>query len=192
MTKEEQQYGKLQWFFMIILIPTVFAMILFSVILSFMGVSVIDEAKHVASRVPVLSNYIKTDEQLEEEDRQVKIEELTDTLSQREREIELLINDLEGKETEIKALQEELENLAREIELLQASEVKAITDFEDLAKVYASMNPQSAARIIDELTIETAAIQLSFVETNARAAILATMEPERAARIIELTKENLR
>ncbi|QOY34471.1 MotE family protein [Anaerobacillus isosaccharinicus] len=190
MKSEEQQYSKIQWFFMVIFIPILFAMILFAVILNFMGISVIDQAKQVASNVPILSDYVKTDEQLLEEEELANIEDLTAVVTAREREIDQLKNSIESKEIEIQSLLEEIKMLMAELEQKQEAQLSVTEDYDGIAKVYVAMSAKNAASILSEMPEEEAAIQLSFIKTDARASILAKMPPEKAAQLISLLSDN--
>lgn len=190
MKNEEQQYSKIQWFFMVIFIPIVFAMILFAVVLNFMGISVIDQAKQVASNVPILSNYVQTDEQLSEEAEMANVEELTTIANAREREIDQLKNNIESKEIEIQALLDEIKMLMAELEQKQEAQLSVTKEYDDIAKMYVAMSAKNAASILSEMPEEEAAIQLSFIKTDARASILAKMSPEKAAQLIMLIGVN--
>lgn len=190
MKNEEQQFSKIQWFFMVIFIPIVFAMILFAVILNFMGINVIDQTKQVASNVPILSDYVKTDEQLLEEEEMANIEELTTVVNAREREIDQLKNSIESKEVEIQALLEEIKMLMAELEQKQEAQLSVTKEYDDIAKMYVAMSAKNAASILSEMPEEEAALQLSFIKTDARASILAKMSPEKAAQLIMLIGVN--
>lgn len=184
--EEEQQYSKIQWFFMVIFIPIIFALILFGVILNFMGVNVIEHAKQVGSNVPVLSNYVKTEEQLLEEEEKANIEELTEVVTLREKEIDQLKDKIVAKEIEINSLLEEIKMLMNELEAKQEAQTAVSKEYEDIAKMYVAMSAKNAASILSELPEELAVIQLSYIKTDVRASILSKMPPEKAAQLIFL------
>lgn len=190
MKKEEQQYSKIQWFFLVIFIPVVFAIILFSIILSLMGVNVIDQTKQVASNVPILSEYVQTEEQILEEEEKANIEELTAKLNQREIEISRLETTISRNEEEIESLLEEIGLLMLQLEELQDAQFEVFTEYEEIGKLYEAMAAQNAARIISELPDEKAAIHLSFMNTETKAAILAQLPAEKAAQLISLISNN--
>ena len=189
MNKKEQQYSKIQWFFLVIFIPIVFAIILFSIILSFMGVNVIDQTKQVASNVPILSNYVKTEEQILEEEEKANIDELTAKLNQREIEIGRLETTVNSKEEKIESLLDEIDLLMSQLAELQDAQLEVFADYEEIGKLYEAMAPQNAARIISELPDDQAAVHLSFMKTDTKADILAQLPPAEAAQLISLISE---
>jgi flagellar motility protein MotE (MotC chaperone) len=184
MKAENQEYSKLQWFIMVILIPVIFAIILFSIILSFMGLSVIDEGKQLASKTPFLSKYVKTEEQLVEEVEKVNIDELTAKISTHLTEIGVLEQKLTAKDNEIQVFQDEIELLLAQLEDQEAAEVDITTEYKEIAKLYETMSAKNAASILIELPEDEAVVHLSFMKTDARAAIFAKMAPDKAAQLI--------
>lgn len=186
MKHEEERYSKIQWFFMVILIPVVFAIILFSIILNLMGVNVLDHAKQIAANVPYLSEYVKTDELLSSDVEKIHIEELSAVAKAREMEIEQLKSNIASKETEIQSLQDEIKMLMTELEEKQGAQDIKGQEYKSIAKMYVTMSAKNAASILSELPEEEAALQLSFLKPDVSAAILAKMKPEKAAQLITL------
>lgn len=190
MKKAEQEYSKVQWLIMVILIPVIFAIILFSIILSFMDVSVIDEGKQLASKIPFLSEYVITDEQSLEEAELTNIKELTEKIATYKRDIGILEQQLTSKEDEVQLLLEEIEMLMVQLEGSESAELEFITEYQELAKLYETMSASSAADILIELPEDQASVHLSFIKTDARAAIFAKMTPNQAAKFISLISTN--
>lgn len=190
MKKTDQEYSKVQWLIMVIFIPIVFAIILFSVILSFMDVDVINEGKQLASKIPFISEYVKTDEQFLEEEDQANIEELTRKIVSHEREIGLLEQQLTSKEDEVQSLLDEIGMLMAQLEENETAELEIITEYQELAKLYEAMSATNAANILIELPGEQAAVHLSFIKLDARAAIFAKMTPSQAAQFIAMLSTN--
>lgn len=190
MKNEEQQYSKVQWFVMVIFIPVVFAIVLFSIILSMMGVNVFNEAKQVASKIPVISEYVKTEEQLLEEKEKTNLEEVVEKLNQREIEIARLEQSLTAKDDEIDALKNDIELLMKQLEEIENYHLEIEADYTEIAKLYEKMSVKNAARILSELPDEQAATHLSFIKTDVRAAILAQIPAEKAAKLITLISNN--
>jgi flagellar motility protein MotE (MotC chaperone) len=190
MKQEEQKHSAIQWFFMVILIPVLFGMILFGIILNVIGVNVVDHAKSVASNIPFLSEYVKTEEQLLKEEERADLEKLTALVSDREKDIEQLKNILTSKEQEIETLSEKIKVLVSELEELEITQSSVTKVYEDFAKMYVAMSPKNAASILSELPEEDAAMQLTYLKADERALILAKMTPEKAAKLITLIGNN--
>ncbi|MBU8907010.1 MotE family protein [Desertibacillus haloalkaliphilus] len=184
MATKEKEYSKFQWFFLIIFIPTIFAVLLLGVILSFLGFNVIDEAKELGSNVPVLSSYLSDEEDDEEE--KVDVDGLITSLENKQAELERLERQLDQKDEEIASLQDEIV----ELELAFAQEQQQTADHHqemaDLASTYESMSAKNAARILSELSNEEVLFQISELNTETRAKILSNMGAERAAEIMRL------
>jgi flagellar protein FlbB len=58
----EKKPNKALWFLLVIVIPLLFAASLSVIILSLMGVNLIEKGKDYASNVPVISNWIETED----------------------------------------------------------------------------------------------------------------------------------
>ncbi|WP_139193114.1 MotE family protein [Anaerobacillus alkalilacustris] len=186
----EQKYSKFQWFVMVIFIPIMFAILLFSIILSFMGISVVDQAKQVASNIPVLSNYVKTEEQIIADEEKGNIDELMAIINARETELALLEQKLLTKEEEVQSLLNEIEILMDQLEEKKDIHLEVKTEYTEIAKLYETMSAKNAANILTQLSDDEAAIHLSFIKIDARAAILAKMTPDKAAELISLLSNN--
>lgn len=184
MSEKEKEHSKIQWFFFVIFIPTVFAIVLVGIVLTFLGVNVIDHAKQIGSKVPVVSSLF-----VEKEEPDVK--ELLKTISENNDEIEKLQTKLEKKDKEVASLKEKLSVKEQELKrekMKEASneEVKSNDELKDIAKTYESMSAKNAASILSELKDTEALLQISKVSIDKRAAILAKMEPEKAAKLMAL------
>ncbi|WP_096199363.1 MotE family protein [Bacillus sp. FJAT-45350] len=182
MSKEdtkEKGYGKLQWFFLIIVIPSIFAIILIYIILTILGINVFERAKEIGSQVPFLSSYL-----VEEEEEQINIDELYLTIEEFEAEIERLQRQLVAKEDEISDLTNQASILEEELEIEQEQTVEVQKELAEIGKTYESMSTKNAANILSELPIEEAILHISQVSTDTRAGILAKMNPELAASIM--------
>ncbi|MCT8139823.1 MotE family protein [Anaerobacillus sp. CMMVII] len=190
MKKEEQEYSKTQWFVMVIFIPTVFALLLFGVILSVIGVNLVDHTKQIAANIPIFSEFVKTDEQILEEELQKNINDLASIVDVQEKEIDQLKQSITQKEGEIVNLLAEIKLLMKKLDEKQEAQVSIKKEYEDLAKMYLAMSANNAARILSELPVEEAATQLSFIKIDTRASILAKMSPEKAAELITLLSVN--
>lgn len=177
MSIEEKGYGKFQWFFFVIFIPSIFAIVLFVIILSILGFNVLEKAKNVGSNIPVISKYINEDE----EEEQINIEDLYVQIAEQEEQINLLTRQLEQKEEEIKDLTNEATNLGEQLDEREEEVIATQKDLKEIAKTYEAMSTKNAANILSELNRDEALLHLSQIKIDVRAAILAKMEPELAA-----------
>ncbi|MDT8859024.1 hypothetical protein N0O92_02190 [Alkalihalobacillus sp. MEB130] len=177
MSEKERSYSKFQWFFLVICIPVLFAIILFVVILSFLGVDMLDKTKEVAGHVPVLSSLVQEEVEIEE----VDVRLLDERISEQEAEIIRLQQIIEQREQTIEQLESELIEAGEQLAVESDYQYEAKQDLKDIAKIYESMSSKNAASIISELPAEEALLHLSQVSLDARAGILSKMESEVAA-----------
>ena len=52
MSESEKKHSKIQWFFFVILIPAVFAVILFVIVMSVLGFDMIEKGKQIGASLP--------------------------------------------------------------------------------------------------------------------------------------------
>lgn len=116
---DKQQGTKLQWFFFVIIIPIVFAITLAWIVLTLLGVNVIEQADKYVSKVPGMSQSASAPE---EENTKSNNKELQTSLDAKNEEIELLEEELSAKQTEIDELEQKVVKL--EADVKSAQEVK--------------------------------------------------------------------
>lgn len=189
METEEREYSKFQWFIMVIFIPTVFAVILFVVVMHFIGINVVEQTQQVATNLPFVSQFVTTEEDLAEEEEQLKIDELMEAISLKERDVQNLENQLAMYDKEIDLLEAKIDDLNQQLEEKNNSEQGIRVEYEEIARLYESMSAKNSANIISELPTQQAAEQLMYVRTSTRADILARLSPEKAAEIIKIISQ---
>lgn len=177
MNQTEKKTSKLQWFFLLFFIPALFFGVVAVVILSILGVNVLDAGKNIASQIPGIESFFEEDE---EETPIVTMEDL----EAKEREIALLEMELEEKEEEIRALEDELEELTLEEEEDEELATEMRNDLKEIARIYESMSPGKAASILENMTTDEILLHMSEMKPDTRGAILAKMEPELAATVM--------
>ncbi|OLO40896.1 hypothetical protein BTR23_05330 [Alkalihalophilus pseudofirmus] len=181
----EKEYSKIQWFFFVILIPTIFAIILFAVILIFLGVDLKEKAKEVGGNLPFIGEHF--DEEVEEQEHEdVNIDELYEQIAAQQAQIDQLEQQLTQKDEELLQVQQEASSLEAQVELQEESVVEVRQDLKEIAKTYEAMSTKNAANILSELPTSEALLHISQISTQPRAGILAKMEPEKAAEIMSL------
>jgi hypothetical protein len=52
--KQQERSSKIVWFLLVIVVPAVFAVTIFAIILSFMGVNILDEVKSAGKNIPLI------------------------------------------------------------------------------------------------------------------------------------------
>ncbi|MGY4689823.1 MotE family protein [Salibacterium sp. K-3] len=185
--KKEKKNGKGQWFFLIIFIPVVFALILGIVLLSVLGVNVVDMGRSMMNEVPgITMSQEETEENAEESAPEASPEEL----AAKEEEIATLEQQLEAKNTEIRELEQEIETIQVEQEAEAEETDQENPALQEAAQVYESMGASEAAAVLSEMENEEVIRHLSETGTELRAEILAEMEPARASVIMNALSES--
>ncbi|MFD2704805.1 MotE family protein [Salibacterium lacus] len=184
--KTEKRTKKGQWFFLIIFIPVVFALIIGVVLLSFLGVNVADMGRSMINEVPGISMEAEeTETTAGESAPQADPEEL----AAKEEEIASLEQQLEAKNTEIQELEQEMEAMQVEQQTENSEQEQDNSGLQETAQVYESMGASAAASILAEMSDQEVVRHLSETGTEMRADILAEMEPQRASVIINSLSE---
>lgn len=194
--QEEREYGRWEWFFYMIVIPALFACLLGGVLLSLLGVNVLGNVLHWAKSIPYVEKLVP-DEYAAAPGTDPK-EEVTKQLStlqndraKSEQAISSLKEETAKKEATIQALEKQVEDLKKMMEDKRASEEERQQQFADLAKVYTTMAPKSAAAIIENLSLDEAVTVMTKMKPNQRADILAKMDPKKAADISIMLKDSV-
>ncbi len=113
------------------------------------------------------------------------------SLEMREKQIIARESLLSATESGINAKIEELNNLKKELEKLLGTQSKLQESrMHSLVKIYESMKPKEAARIMDTLELNVLMDVLGRMKERKSASILANMDPNRAREVtIELAKQ---
>ncbi len=180
--KIEKGHGKFQWFFFIIFIPTVFSLFLIYVVLTILGVDVLEKGREVGGDIPILSDYLIEDEGVDE----VNVEELLHEIEQKQMKIAQLETRLEKKDEEIDSLSKMVRDIEEQLQIERDVAVEVQQELKEIAKLYEAMSAKNAANILAALSIEEVVVHISQISMNHRAAILAKMDPEQAGQIISL------
>ncbi|GGF11024.1 hypothetical protein GCM10010954_07050 [Halobacillus andaensis] len=183
--KKENKQNPVQWFFLVIVVPTVFALTLLLVVLMVMGVNVFQKAEEVASKTPIVSQWVST---TEEKDAQRETDRLEAVISENDSEIEQLEAQNSDKEAAIDELNQTIEKLEAQLESSAEDEdEEEETDrAAEMARSFQEMDEEEAAPIIENMD-ETLAIDLlEKINSDQRGAILGVMEAETAAELTSL------
>lgn len=178
--------SKFQWFFFVIVIPFLFAIVIALVVMTIAGLNVFDLANQYRDKIPGVSSVI--DKDVETEDSDESLFTLKATIEDQKAEITKLQNELENKQMEIDESKIKIENLNKELTLLQEKEKEITIKLEELAKVYEAMSSKNAASIFSEMDVEETLDIIGKMNNDSRAAILEKMEPTKAAELTVLLK----
>ncbi|PYZ93144.1 hypothetical protein CR194_08060 [Salipaludibacillus keqinensis] len=176
---KDKGQNKLQVFFMVVLIPAIFAVILAVVVLYYVGFNVGGTFQQAASMLPFIDD--ETEEQMSDEEHMAQVEHENQSYLQQ---IQQLESEIEAKDTEIASLEAELFDQESE-EVLDEEETEEVTaDLNDIVKTLEDMTASKAADIISELPEEEAVTYLRMMRVNNRSNILSRVDPEVAAQLL--------
>lgn len=184
--KEDKKISKFQWFIYTGLIPTLFAILILLIVLTFVGVNVFEKAKEYGQKVPIISNFIETDSDQTVEEWEANMIELEGEIKDKEAQIEQLHAELDGKDKEVERSKLEIEQLEIQIDELMAIQEENKRAFKDIIKTYESMSAKKAAPIISSMQEQEALKILSNLTADSLAAVLENLEPDKAAKYTEL------
>lgn len=194
----EKSYSKLEWLFYIIILPIVFISILTFVVLWFLDFEIKDKILSTLNEIPVIEKLID-DEQFNDstyvnpnpskKELQVTVDELKNTLSERNISIEKYESNVLQKEDEIALLNQQIEDLQLQLTEKEQSEIEREEEIANLAKVYENMNAKNSASLLSELSTEEAVLILNSMSIDGISEVLAKMDPEQAADLSILLKD---
>lgn len=184
--KKEKKMNPIVLFLFAIVIPGIIAIVIAIVALSFVGIDALAWAKEKGSNIPVVSNFISTDEDKDLEEKLMKANETIEAQSEQ-------INDLTRDNESLESMIDDLEMDMKRLENRQESEGNLASDDpsevrEEVKKVSASfrkMDAEKAAGIVASLDKNVAVEVLENLSGDVRGGILAEMEPKRAAELME-------
>lgn len=185
--KQNEKSSKFVWFLLVIAVPAVFAVTVFGIVLSFMGVNVIEEAKNTGKKIPVVKNVFI------DEAPAVSISQNTENqwkgkFEEQEEYIKILSADLQKKEKEVTALKSDIALLEKQVEDAETS-VKA-DENDQLKKLYEAMSAKDAAAVMTEMNNNEVLGILTLLQAETQAAILAKLDAKRAAELTVLMASN--
>lgn len=183
--EEKQGYSRIQWFLFVVIIPLLFALTVALIVMTIAGVNVFDKTKEVTANIPYVSEWINSAEQDGKSDSE-QVAELQAEIKNKEAEIGQLSNDLEGAEAEIEELLTEQDRLNAELKQLQQEREETADSEEEqpvnnVVKTYESMDEESIAGIIINLTDNEAVAILKQLSVEKQGAVLEELEAEKAA-----------
>lgn len=185
--KQNEKSSKFVWFLLVIAVPAIFAVTVFGIVLSFMGVNVIDEAKNTGKKIPIVRD-VFNDETLAVSVSQNTENQWNDKFEEQEEYIKILSADLQKKEKEVTSLKSDIALLEKQVEDAETS-VKA-DENEQLKKLYEAMSAKDAAAVMTEMNNNEVLGILTLLQAETQAAILAKLDAKRAAELTVLMASN--
>jgi flagellar motility protein MotE (MotC chaperone) len=185
--KQNEKSSKFVWFLLVIAVPAVFAVTVFGIVLSFMGVNVIEEAKNTGKKIPIVKNVFN------EEDPAAAVNQNTENrwkgkFEEQEEYIKILSADLQKKEKEVTSLKSDIALLEKQVEDAETS-VKA-DENDQLKKLYEAMSAKDAAAVMTEMNNNEVLGILTLLQAETQAAILAKLDAKKAAELTVLMASN--
>lgn len=183
---KSKKLNKLQGFLFMGVIPTLFAIGVLLIVLSFSGINVFEKSKEMGLKLPFVADKIETDGSKTEEEWGMVVMELEGEVKDREAEIGQLENKLSQKDKEIQALLLQKKQLQEQMDELHNIQEENKLPLQDMIKTYERMSAKKAAPIITSMNDEEAVRILTHLKSEQRAAILENMKPEQAAKYTEM------
>jgi flagellar motility protein MotE (MotC chaperone) len=185
--EQKEKSGRLAWFLMVIAVPMIFAVTVFAIVLSMMGINVFEEAAKAGKNLPILSSFSNENKSSGTSIKTAAIDQeqyAKKQLKEQDAYIKRLEADLRKKEEETSSLKDEVVKLKQQNdETTAAMEQKKDGS---LSELYAEMPSKQAAAVLVLLDNASAADILESLETEKQAEILSKMEPSDAAEMTTL------
>ena len=183
--EEKKGYNVFQWILFVAVIPLLFALTIALVVMTIAGVNVFEKTKELAENVPFVSEWVTPKEQDGKSDSE-KVVELQAEIKNKEAKIEQLSADLESSKAEIEELLTEQDRLNAQLKQLQQQQTEAADSSEaetanNVAKTYETMDEESIAGIIINLTDNEATAILQELSVEKQAAVLENLDAKKAA-----------
>jgi len=192
--KEKKKMNPILWFLFAIVIPVIIVLTLAVIIMGVAGFNVIDWAKEKGNAIPVISDWVTTEEEktVQENDERVqaiikeKDEEIT-MLNENISDLEATINQLEQEILKLEENESTSETVTATENLEENQEDESV---KMVTKSYEEMDSEQAALILESLDTDTALTIIRELSNEVRGGILEAMEPESAAQMTQLLLEN--
>jgi flagellar motility protein MotE (MotC chaperone) len=186
--QEEREYSRWEWFFYMIAIPALFATLLGGVLLSLLGYNVLGSVLSWANTIPyvekiVPDQYATADAEEKSVDLGKQVSSLQEEQAKNKQTIANLQSETAKKDATIQALEKQVQDLQKMLEDKRTSEEERQKQYQDLAKLYATMSPKNAAAIVENLSLSEAVSVMTKMKPEQQANILAKMDPKKAADI---------
>ncbi|MBN3555223.1 MotE family protein [Fictibacillus nanhaiensis] len=181
--KQNEKSSRMVWFLLVIFVPFVFALTVFGIVLSFMGVNVWEEAKNTGKNIPIIKNVFseKTDVAVTSN---VQDKQWKSKFDEQEDYIKVLSADLQKKEKEVTDLKSNIAVLEKQVE--DAETTVKEEENEQVKKIYEAMSAKDAAAVMSEMNNNQIMGILMLLQSETQAEILSKLDAKRAAELTVL------
>ncbi|WP_186577470.1 MotE family protein [Aquibacillus kalidii] len=174
----------IQWF-VVLIVPLIFALVIAIGIMSFSGIDVIGKAEAFANKVPFLSSVVTTDV---EGAHNKEVQKLQEKIDAKTAEIDGLTGQVSERDAAIDSLKQEVENLTaqleqKESEINTAEKEDNSVVLEEVSSSFKEMEPEAAASIITNMEENLAVSILKQLPTKERGEVFGSMDPTVAAQL---------
>lgn len=187
--EKKKPFNIFQRFLLVAVIPTIFALIVLVLLLTYSGVDVLEKGKEWINQYSLF----KTEQATKDEiiaDNEENITMLEKKLSEQTAQIEGLEKQLESSENRIQAANLEKEKLQNEINTLKNAQDETKKKFEEIVKTYEAMSAKKSASVLSEMKESEAVKILAELKPAKLATILEKMEPSIASKYTELLAQS--
>ncbi|WML43703.1 MotE family protein [Neobacillus sp. PS3-40] len=188
---EEKQGKSFLWFLYVVFIPLLFAITVALVICFVAGVNVLDAAKDVGQKIPVIGTLVQKDHSKSATISDKDAIELQGQIKDREAQISQLQSSLENKNKDIKEAELENIRLQKEMDDMTKSLANNKRAFKDIIKTYETMSPKKVAPILTQMNDKEAVKILSTVKADTLAAIMENMNAKDAAKYTQFLTDGI-
>ncbi|MGM8211752.1 MotE family protein [Virgibacillus sp. W0430] len=171
-------------FLFVVVIPLIVAIVLTIIIMVVAGVDVERWIKKTGSQIPVVSSVVKTDEEKEHEQQQIKAKDIIEKQKSDIKQLTAEISSLQATNDELKQKIVKLEK-ANEEERNNQTEAEQSNTVKKASTSFRKMDKEKAARIFQNLDKSSAVSILIELPNDVRGEILGEMEPTLAAELTE-------
>ncbi len=186
--KSSSKLGKV----FIVIIPLLLLLILAGGIMYLFGFHDSDAFASTVQNIPVLGGLFGSETQTARKRVDVleqRLEQLADDYEEKEAELDSVMQLLEAAEEEKQKLLDQVDELEHQLEEQLLTDEDRAKQLRELANVYAGMTASKAAGILENLSVQEAALLLQQMKQNEQSAILAKLNPAFAANVTVVMKE---
>jgi flagellar motility protein MotE (MotC chaperone) len=186
--KQNEKSNKLVWFLLVIVVPAIFALTVFGIVLSFMGVNVVEEAMKAGKKIPIVKNAFEEEPAVIVSTNSNQERQWKSKFDDQEDYIKMLSADLQKKEKEVITLKSDIALLEKQVEDAESS-VKT-EENKQLKKLYEAMSAKDAAAVMTEMSNNEVLSILTLLQSETQASILSNLDAKRAAELTVLMASN--
>jgi flagellar motility protein MotE (MotC chaperone) len=184
---DKKKINPILWILFAVIIPLIIVIVIIGIILGVAGFNVIDWAKEQGSEIPIVSNFITSEEETETE---MLVERMTETLSGKDEEIDQLNVEISNLETHVADLENEIEEQQQMMEQTEETDADPELMSEndslvEVAKTYEEMDSGNAATILELMEEDEVILILRELASDVRGEILEVMDSELAANLTQ-------